>query len=87
MTIQTVPVEEGKDSAHLPSGDIWSNVFDQSSVFSMVTTAGGCDLLRRKTYPRRTATPIERGSLRHPHGTRSAVFLNSAHRVSTSVTI
>ena len=41
MTIQTVPVEEGKDSAQSPSGDIGSSVFEQSSVFPGGMMAGG----------------------------------------------
>ena len=45
------------------------------------------DFLRRKNHPWRTAMHRKRGSLRHPCGSRSAVFVNSAHWVSTSVNI
>ena len=87
MTIQTVPVDEGKDSAHLPSGDISSSVFQVIQYVSRGNDGWRPDFLRRKTPPRRTAMPRKRGSLRHLHGSRSAVFVNSAHQVSTSVNI
>ena len=86
LSIQTVPVDEGEGCAQL-------NIRGHQGQCQMIQCVpkgnGGKrpDFLRRKTHPGRTATPKERGSLRHPHGSRSAVFVNSAYRVITSVNI
>ena len=58
---------------NLPLGDIKDSV-KWSSVFPGGTKARG-QLSEKETHPRRTVTPKERGSLRHPHRSRSAVFL------------
>ena len=71
---------------NLPSGDIKDSV-KWSSVFPGGMMARGQSFLWRKPSPGRTATPKERGSLRHPCGSRSIVFVNSTHSMTTSMNI
>ena len=86
LSIQTVPVDEGEDSAKITIRGHWGPCQAIHCVLRR-NNSRRPDFMRRKTHPRRTATPKERGNLRHPCGSRSAVFVNSAHRVSTSVNI